>query len=385
MAENDGGQDKTEEPTQKRLEKAAEDGQIASSKELFVFTTLAMGFLLYYAILFVLPRLLIEFRSFFQFGDAEFLFDEIRRLSSTAFSFILINSALFSIPLFLVVIATQAAMSGYINFAPGALAFKGSKINPLAGLKRMFSQKALVELLKAIFKVVLLLAGGALVLYLGLPRLITAESATLFNAMSRMHDTFFALMVTFLLILAALALVDVLWQNYQHTEQLKMTLQEVKDESKETEGNPEVKAKIRRMQMTVAARAVKQREALADVPDATAIITNPTHFAVALKYEVGSPGAPRILAMGRGLIAAEIIERGSKAGITIFRNPLLARALFFAGEIGDEIPEKLFTAVAAVLAFIYRLNSGEELDPPELELPDDMQFDENGRQINGAV
>ena len=140
-----------------------------------------------------------------------------------------------------------------------------------------------------------------------------------------------------------------------------MTLQEVKDESKETEGNPEVKAKIRRMQMTVAARAVKQREALADVPDATAIITNPTHFAVALKYEVGSPGAPRIMAMGRGLMAAEIIERGTDAGITIFRNPLLARALFFAGEIGDEIPEQLFSAVAAVLAFIYRLNMGKNL------------------------
>ena len=378
MAESDGGQDKTEEPTQKRLEKAAEDGQIASSKELFVFTTLAMGFLLYYAILFVLPRLLIEWRSFFQFGDTKFLFDEIIRLSSMAFSFIFINSTLFSIPLFLVVIATQAAMSGKINFAPGAMKFKGSKINPLAGLKRMFSKKSLVELFKAIFKVVLLLVGGAFILYLGLPRLITSESATLWNAMTRMHDAFFAL-------LAALALVDVLWQNHQHTEQLKMTLQEVKDESKETEGNPEVKAKIRRMQMTVAARAVKQREALADVPDATAIITNPTHFAVALKYEVGTPGAPRILAMGRGLMAAEIIERGTDAGITIFRNPLLARALFFAGEIGDEIPEQLFSAVAAVLAFIYRLNNGEELDPPELEVPDDMQFDENGRPISGAV
>jgi flagellar biosynthetic protein FlhB len=333
----------------------------------------------------VLPRLLIEWRSFFQFGDTKFLFDEITRLSSVAFSFIFINSTLFSIPLFLVVIATQAAMSGKINFAPGAMKFKGSKINPLAGLKRMFSKKSLVELFKAIFKVVLLLVGGAFILYLGLPRLITSESATLWNAMTRMHDAFFALMVTFLLILAALALVDVLWQNHQHTEQLKMTLQEVKDESKETEGNPEVKAKIRRMQMTVAARAVKQREALADVPDATAIITNPTHFAVALKYEVGTPGAPRILAMGRGLMAAEIIERGTDAGITIFRNPLLARALFFAGEIGDEIPEQLFSAVAAVLAFIYRLNNGEELDPPELEVPDDMQFDENGRPISGAV
>ena len=385
MAESDGGQDKTEEPTQKRLEKAAEDGQIASSKELFVFTTLAAGLFLYYVILFVLPRILTEFASFFRFGDAAFIFDEITRLSSLAFQFILINGTLFSIPIFLVVIATQAAMSGTINFAPGALKFKGSKIDPIAGLKRMFSQKALVELLKAIFKVVFLLVGAAVVLYFGLPRLITSESATLYNAMSRMHDVFFGLMVAFLLILAALALLDVLYQNFQHREQLKMTLQEVKDENKETEGNPEVKAKIRRMQMTVAARAVKQREALADVPEATAIITNPMHFAVALKYEVGVPGAPRILAMGRGIMAGEIIERGTDAGITIFRSPLLARALFFAGEIGDEIPEALYSAVAAVLAFIYRLNKGEEIDPPELDVPEDMQFNEFGRPLNAAI
>jgi flagellar biosynthetic protein FlhB len=287
--------------------------------------------------------------------------------------------------MFIVVLATQGAMSGKINFAVGAMAFKGSKINPLAGLKRMFSSKALVELLKGIFKVAVLLPAGGYVIYRGLPTMITSEGATLWNAMTRMHDTFFAMMVAFLLILALLSLVDVLWQNHTHREQMKMTLQEVKDESKETEGNPEVKAKIRRMQMTVAARAVKQREALSDVPDATAIITNPTHFAVALKYEVGTLGAPRILAMGRGLMAAEIIERGTDSGITIFRNPLLARALFFAGEIGDEIPEQLFSAVAAVLAFIYRLNNGEDLDPPDLDVPDDMQFDEFGRPLSAAV
>ncbi|MGY9010634.1 MAG: EscU/YscU/HrcU family type III secretion system export apparatus switch protein [Rhodobacterales bacterium] len=385
MAESDGGQDKTEEPTQKKLEKAAEDGQIASSKELFVFTTLAVGFLLYYVILFIVPRLLVEWSSLFRFERGAFLIDEMVRLSWDAFYFVFVNSVLFAVPMFIVVLATQGAMNGKINFAPGAMAFKGSKINPLAGLKRMFSSKALVELLKGIFKVAVLLPAGGYVIYRGLPTMITSEGATLWNAMTRMHDTFFAMMVAFLLILGLLSLVDVLWQNHTHREQMKMTLQEVKDESKETEGNPEVKAKIRRMQMTVAARAVKQREALSDVPDATAIITNPTHFAVALKYEVGTLGAPRILAMGRGLMAAEIIERGTDAGITIFRNPLLARALFFAGEIGDEIPEQLFSAVAAVLAFIYRLNNGEELDPPDLDVPDDMQFDEFGRPLSAAV
>ena len=160
-----------------------------------------------------------------------------------------------------------------------------------------------------------------------------------------------------------------------------MSKQEQKDEHKQTDGSPEVKAKIRRMQMESSANAARQQAALEDVPHATAIITNPTHFAVALQYDVGSSNAPKILAMGRGKIAEMIIERGNESKITIFQSPLLARALFFSGDIGAEIPEMLYQAVAVVLAYIYRVDRGENLERPDVELPKDMRFDEFGRQL----
>jgi flagellar biosynthetic protein FlhB len=184
-----------------------------------------------------------------------------------------------------------------------------------------------------------------------------------------------------LVMLAVVALLDFLWQRHTHIKKLKMSKQEQKDEHKQTDGSPEVKAKIRRMQMESSANAARQQAALEDVPNATAIITNPTHFAVALQYDVGSSNAPKILAMGRGKIAEMIIERGNESKITIFQSPLLARALFFSGDIGAEIPEMLYQAVAVVLAYIYRVDRGENLERPDVELPKDMRFDEFGRQL----
>ena len=159
----------------------------------------------------------------------------------------------------------------------------------------------------------------------------------------------------------------------------------MKDEYKQTEGSPEVKAKIRRMQMETAANAGRQQAALDDVPDATAVITNPTHFAVALKYEVGSSEAPRILAMGRGNMAHQIIDRAKGADVTVFRSPLLARALYYTGEIGAEITEQLYQAVAVVLAYLYRVDKGEALAEPEVEIPESARFTENGQPLKPKI
>ena len=160
-----------------------------------------------------------------------------------------------------------------------------------------------------------------------------------------------------------------------------MTRQELKDEHKQTEGSPEVRAKIRRMQMETSQNAAKQREALDDVQNATAIITNPTHFAIALRYVVGESGAPKVLAMGRGLMAEQIISRADKNNITIFRSPLLARALYFTSEIGEEITEKLYNAVAVALAYVYRIDNGEYIEEPNIDIPSDLQLNENGQPL----
>lgn len=383
MAE--GGSDseeKTEEPTGRRLEKAREDGQIASSKELFVFTTLATGVLIYLGLLTVVPEILQTWRELFRFDGREDLMAEAVRIGTAGFGFVFVGGLALALPIGLIVIATQSAMDGGVNWATSAMAFKGSRIDPLAGLKRMVSLKALVELVKSVLKVVLLLGATGLVMFYELPALVEAQSAVLGQGLTRFGGSFLRLMVALLLVLALIAVLDVIWQQYDHRQKLRMTRQEVRDEHKQTEGSPEVKAKIRRMQMTAASRAAKRREAMTRIPEATAIITNPTHFAVALKYEVGGQGAPVVIVSGRGLMAQEIIERGREARVTIFRNELLARALFFSSEIGQEIPGPLFTAVAAVLAFIYRVNNGEDLLPPEIDLPEDMKFDEMGRRMN---
>ena len=133
--------------------------------------------------------------------------------------------------------------------------------------------------------------------------------------------------------------------------------------------------------MESATKAAKQQEALENIGEATAIITNPTHFAIALKYEVGQIGAPKIIAMGKGLMAKRIIQLGSEKNITCFRSPLLARALFFTSEIGEEISEKLYNAVAVALAYVYRLDRGEDVTEPEIDVPDDLRFNENGQNL----
>ena len=263
MAE-ESAQEKTEDPTPKRLEKALEDGQVLTSKELFVFSTLFTGFLMYFLILTFSDRILGEFKGFFSFDLSDFP-GELFRMTSGAVSFILVYGVLFALPIFFAVLFTQGVLSGGINVSVKAMSFKGSRINPLEGLKRMFSTKALVELAKAVLKVSLLLGTAALVISLYMSQLTTSSNANLLNGLSRAGDVFIALMVTLLIGLVVIAFLDVLWQRYQHIEKLKMSLQDLKDENKQTEGSPEVKAKIRRMQMQTAARGAEQRAALSNV------------------------------------------------------------------------------------------------------------------------
>jgi len=380
--ESQDGQEKTEEPTSRKLEKAAEEGQVLSSKEMFVFTGIIMMFGLVYLIPYFSQMLLSYWAMFFDWSDIVNDKKSILDILYYALRFIVTIIFFISIPMFLVVVLTQIAVGG-INFAPKALQFKGKKINPIEGLKRMFSQKALAELVKAILKVLLLFGLTAVVVYERLDDMIQLTERELSQAVIVMGDSFPQLLFVLLIGLAIIAAIDYFWQRHIFIQGLRMTKQEIKDEFKQTEGSPEVKAKIRRKQMEASANAAKQASALNDVKDATAVITNPTHFAVALKYEVGSKGAPTILALGKGAMAKAIMERAEQANITLFRSPLLARALFFTGEIGQEISDKLYTAVAVALAYIYKIDRGEFASEPEIIVPEDMQFNENGELLEG--
>ncbi len=381
MAEqSQDGQEKTEDPTQRKIQKGQEEGQVLNSKELFVFSTLFAAFVLMYVIPMLIRPAMAKWARMFHFERPKDLNTLIGEKFYELVEILFLSGLFIGIPMIIVIVATQAAVGG-LNFAPKALSFKPNRIDPLKGIKRIFSVKGLVELLKSILKVVLLFGVAVAVLYSQIPALIQLTHKDLNSALASGLDNFPLLLGAMLVILAVIGAIDYFWQRHVHIKELRMSKQEVKDEYKQTEGSPEVKAKIRRMQMETAQNAGRQQAALEDVPQATAIITNPTHFAVALKYDVGSPEAPKILAMGRGHMAQKIIEKGKDSRITVFRSPLLARALFYTGEIGAEISEQLYQAVAVVLAYLYRLDKGEMLEEPDVDLPDDMQFNETGQKL----
>ena len=375
--ESQDGQEKTEEPSQRKINKAKEDGKVLTSKEMFVFTSIAATLVFMNALSFFGKSLLFEWGDLFVLAGPEGIDDMLTKKPLQALFYVIKVSLLVGLPMMVVVLATQFAVGG-INFAPKAANFKGSKINPITGLKRMFSLKSLVELGKNLLKVILLVASAVVVLYYLMPGILRITDGTLKSGIEHFQNSFPILVGALLISLLIIAAIDYFYQRYEHIKSLRMTKQEVKDEYKQTEGSPEVRAKIRRLQMESATKAAKQQEALENIGEATAIITNPTHFAVALKYEVGQVGAPKIIAMGKGLIAKRIIDLGSEKNITSFRSPLLARALFFTGEIGEEISDKLYNAVAIALAYVYKLDRGEDIDAPDIDVPEDLRFNENG-------
>mgnify|MGYP001269352056 FL=1 len=383
MAENnsDDAQEKTEEPTQRRIDKAKEDGQILTSKEVFVFANISMGLLVMLVTLSYGDAGLSNWSTLFKLESLDNLDDLITNKLMDSLWLLLQSALLVGVPIVIVNLLTQAAVGG-LNFAPKAMKFKGNRINPISGLKRMFSIKALVELGKSILKVVLLFGIATTIIFQIMPGVINFSSLTLTKMLEVMRYVIPLLIGAILVVLAIIAAIDYFWQRHTHIKQLRMSRQDLKDEFKQTEGSPEVKAKIRRMQSETATRSARQREALDDVANATAVITNPTHFAVALKYEVGDQAAPVILAMGRGIIAQQIIERADSAQVSVFRSPILARALFFTGEIGEEISQSLYNAVAVVLAYLYRLEKGEALQSPDVDVPEDMHFNEFGKLLS---
>ena len=378
--ESQDGQEKTEDPSQRKLQKSAEDGKILTSKEMFVFTSMFAAFLMMFVTPFFAQKALSYWSRLFHFTRPDDLTTMIFERFYELILSIIISGLVIGVPMIIIVIGTQVAVGG-LNFAPKALNFKGNRLNPLQGFKRMFGTKGLMELTKSVLKVVLLFSIAAVVIYARLPSVLQLPSRDLGAATIASLLNFPFLLGMLVIILAIIAMIDYFWQRHTHIQSLRMTKQEVKDEYKQTEGSPEVKAKIRRMQMETAANASRQQAALSDVPDATAVITNPTHFAVALKYEVGSSEAPRILAMGRGNMAHQIIDRAKASNVTMFRSPLLARALYFTGEIGSEIAEQLYQAVAVVLAYLYRVDKGEALAEPDVEIPEEMKFSENGQSL----
>ena len=374
MAE-DSGQDKTEEPTEKRLTDARKKGQVPRSRELNTFVALMTGAVMLLfsggAIVKGLGKLM---RQQFQLSR-EVIFDPASPV--IYFEQVLLDGLLLifpvAIPLVLVALLTPMMMGGW-NFTTEAMVPKFSKMNPFSGLKRMFGVQGVVELLKAVLKIALVffVAGSLFNTYfdqfMGLSSLTL--NAAIYKAIDIIGFSLLILSSTLILVVA----IDVPYQLWNNKRQLKMTKQEVRDESKEQEGNPEVKGQIRRKQMEMA-----QQRMMNEVPKADVIVTNPAHFAVALKYDPMGSGAPIMVAKGVDLIAAQIRNIAISSDIPLVAAPPLARALFYSTEIGEEIPHGLFLAVAQILAYVFQLKTATEnggvkpVFPRDLKVPDDFK------------
>jgi flagellar biosynthetic protein FlhB len=300
----------------------------------------------------------------------------LSRLKESIIALFLIGMAI-GIPMLVLTIAVQGAMGG-LNWAPKAMAFKPDKMDPLKGLKRMVSMKSLVELGKALMKVGLL--GGAAygVVMSMIPEMDLMYTMPVGTSIGLFQSGVIKLLSALIVGLLIIGAVDLGYQIYSLNKSLKMSRQELKDEFKQTEGSPELKGAIRRRQME-ASQGATRAKALDDVPNATAVITNPTHFAIALRYDPEQADAPVVLAMGKGAMAHRIMERAAAARVTTVQAPPLARALYFTGQIGQMIPESLFVAVAAILAHVYRLDHDMPTEMPNLEIPKELRLDEHGR------
>lgn len=376
------GQEKTEQPTEKRKNDSKKKGQVPRSRELNTMLSLIFGSLsllvLGGSISSGLSSLVETSFSF----DREVAFDKDMipvHLMGTIISALLILT-----PFFLVMVVGAfigpLAMGGW-SFSPSSMAFKLEKLSPLKGIKRVFSAKGLLELLKTLFKFILLISATIILFNLNIDKILNLGVETPTKAFSDATSLLVWSLLTLSFTMIFIVMFDVPFELWDHTRKLKMTLQEVKDELKESEGRPEVKGQIRAMQ-----REASQRRMMNDVPTADVIITNPTHFSVALKYEDSPGAAPMVVAKGRDLIAFKIRSVAIENNVAIFEAAPLARALYASTEIGDQIPHNLYLAVAKVLAYIYQLRmsvAGEHTAPPEdFVIPDEYMDDHFGSSVD---
>ena len=377
---DDSDLERTEEPTARRLEKAREEGQIARSTEL-PGAAVVVGSMAYLLLSgqWTFDKLGSLFKSGFNL-DPRVLDNPYLLLGIFAqfiFDAFLIFLPVFILTLILALLASSA--TGGFNFAWQGAAPKLSKINPLSGLKRMFGLNALVELTKALLKFALVAGALSLVISEQIENFLQIGVMSPEPAMARAAEL---IGLTSLVVASSLILItfiDVPWQRHQFFERMKMTKQEVKDEMKDIEGRPEVKAQIRKRQREMAANRMMQK-----VKDADVVVTNPEHFSVALAYDPNSDGAPIVVAMGVDHLAFRIREEAKKHGVTIFPAPPLARALYYTSDVDQPIHHDLYIAVAQVIAYVFNLNStnpdGSLPTKPDPSLPESMNFDALGRK-----
>ncbi|MDH5435319.1 MAG: flagellar biosynthesis protein FlhB [Gammaproteobacteria bacterium] len=376
MAESDG-QERSEEPTGKRLSDAREKGQVARSRELTTtFILLAGGGGMMMMGGYLIDGMRNVMTAGFQISRTEifdptsmvhYFVDAVANMTGTLMPLFII--------LFIVALLTPMLLGGF-SFSTQAMAFKWDKLDPVKGLGKLFAMRGLMELFKALGKFLLIGTIAMLVLQFYLEDFLYLGNQDIQPALRQTMDILgwsFILISASLIVIAA---IDVPFQLWDHSRQLKMTKQEVKDEYKQSDGSPEVKSRARQLQ-----RELAERRMMSEVPKADVIITNPTHYAVALRYDQARMDAPVVIAKGADLVAAKIREIANAKDIAIVSSPVLARAIYHTTELNAMIPAGLYLAVAQVLAYVFQLRgrrrkghmNDKPINMPDVPVPEDLR------------
>jgi flagellar biosynthesis protein FlhB len=376
MAESAG--EKTEAPTQKRKRKAADEGQILRSRDFGGALVILAGCAWMAALG---PSLLRGCRDVmtasFSFGRADIEdFEPWRPLLDAGWKLAPALAGLFALAI-LAALLGQAGL-GSFRFNAKLFAPKASRIDPGAGLKRIFGPTGWIELGKSLLKVVLLGSIGAWMLWSISGTALGLAAADINAALGSLGSRFLTLMFVMGAGLLLIAGIDVPIQLIRHWSQLKMTKQEVKEEHKESEGSPELKAAQRQRQREILKGGFRKAVGTAHV-----VLTNPTHFAVALRYDQGRDQVPVVVAKGRGQTALAIRELAAEFEVPVLEYPSLARAVYYTSREGQEVRDDLYVAIATVLAFVFGINARAAGIQPVVRVPETALFDENGRRMAG--
>jgi flagellar biosynthetic protein FlhB len=376
MAENHDGQEKSFEPTARRLDEARRRGQVPRSREL---NTVAVTLAGAAAVVLLADGVSADLRAIvvdnFQLAREE-IFDPataLRHLGDSLVAGLAVLAPFFAVTVVAAVLASVAL--GGFQVSSEALRLDFTRLSPLKGIKRIFSLHGLVELVKALAKFVFLGGVAALLVWLEFDHFVLLGKMEIGAALSETARLLGWTTVVVAGSAIVLALVDVPFQLWDYKRQLKMTQQEVRDELKDTEGRPEVRSRIRQLQ-----REVARRRMMEEVPKADVIVTNPTHYAVALRYDAARMQAPVLVAKGTELVAANIRKVGEKHAVPIVEAPMLARALYFNVELGDPIPAGLYLGVAKLLAYVFQLRAARAQGDavpvtPDFPVPDELRRD----------
>lgn len=377
MAEGADKDQKTEQPTAKKRADSAREGDVLMSRELATalmmlaaagWMVAAGGWFVQSAGDLVRRGLTLTAADVADFAPAE-------ALMRNGAEILLPLASLFALALGAAV--AGPAMLGSMGWRGKALAFKGNRINPLNGLKRMFGMQGATELGKALAKVLLLGTIGYWLVASSMPAIMTTARIDLIAAIGLAGKAIGHAMLTLAGGLVVIALIDVPVQWFQRNKRLMMSKQEIKEEMRQSDGAPELKQAQRQRAHDILSGSARKA-----VADATVVLTNPTHFSVALRYRPGTDAAPMVVARGRGDVALSIRELARTANVPLLEYPQLTRAIYFTARAGRVIPEELFVAVATVLAFVFQLEraAADGVTQPAVDIPPSHRFDPEGRR-----